>query len=252
MKENETHNDDHVSLFMPCLADIYYPAIGRATVKVLRRAGRRVSCPREQTCCGQWAYNLGRRQAAAKMALHFMRVFEGAGDIVCPSGSCVLMVRHYPELFEDPALQARARETAGRTYELTDYLVNRLGVTDLGARWDVKATIHDSCHPLRGLGLKEEPRALLSGVSGLRLVEMSDPETCCGFGGAFMGKYPALSGALAADKVDQALETGADILVLTEPGCLLNVDATLKTGNTGLRALHLAQVLARDSESGHD
>ena len=235
-----------VSLFLPCLADLFDPALGRASIKVLRKAGLDVEYPDEQTCCGQWAYNLGDPGAAENLARHFIRVFEPAAAIVSISASCVLMVKkHYPELFADrPDWKARAEAVGAKTFEIMDFLVNRMEIEDLGASCQAKATLHDSCHPLRGLGLKDEPRRLLAHVKGLELTEMADPEVCCGFGGAFMAKNPPLSQAMAEAKVNQALATGADLMVMTEPGCLLNVDSVLKNGNSRMKALHIVQVLA--------
>jgi len=248
-----TELPSQVHLFLPCLADLFYPVIGRASIKTLKRAGLKVVYPRTQTCCGQWAFNLGRHEAACAMARHFIRVFESAPAVVCPSGSCVLTVRrHYPELFrQEPFWKARAQALAARTFELTDFLVNVIGLTDLGAVLPGRAALHDSCHPLRGLGIKEEPRSLLRAVGGLELVEMADPETCCGFGGAFMARYAPLSRAMALEKIDQALATGADYLVLTEPGCLLNLDSVLKARPVNLKAVHLVQILAGNSGDGN-
>jgi len=249
-----TDQPRQIHLFLPCLADLFYPVIGRASIKVLQRAGLKVVYPREQTCCGQWAFNMGRHGAARAMARHWVRVFESAPAVACPSGSCVLTVRrHYPELFKNESdWKARAQALAARTFELTDFLVNVIGVTDLGAVFPGRAVLHDSCHPLRGLGIKEEPRSLLRAVRGLELVEMAEPETCCGFGGAFMARYAPLSRAMAMEKIDQALETGADHLVLTEPGCLLNLDSALKDRPVSLKAVHLVQVLAGRSGSKND
>jgi L-lactate dehydrogenase complex protein LldE len=235
-----------VSLFLPCLADLYYPDIGRATIRVLRQAGLSVDYPEDQTCCGQWAFNMGQPEAARRLAEHFIRVFEAAPAVVAPSGSCVLTVRnHYPELFrDDQDWLSRAQAVGAKTYEFTDFLVNIIHRTELGAVCQARATLHDSCHPLRGLNLKNEPRLLLAQVSGLDLIEMEDPEACCGFGGAFMAKFAPLSKAMVDQKIDQAEKTGADLLVMTEPGCLLNVDSALKARNSKLKAVHIAQILA--------
>ena len=240
---------EQVSLFLPCLADLFYPAVGRATIRVLKKAGLSVSYPKDQTCCGQWAFNLGHRDAARAMARHFIRVFESAPAVVCPSGSCVLTVRdHYPELFiGEPEWKARAEAVGARTFELSDFLVNVVGAVALGTVFRARATVHDSCHPLRGLGLKDEPRTLLGLVEGLELVEMAEPEVCCGFGGAFMGLYAPLSKSMAEAKIDQALETGAEVIVISEPGCLLNVASALEARGVGLKAVHLAQVLAGET-----
>jgi L-lactate dehydrogenase complex protein LldE len=240
-----------VSLFLPCIADTFYPAIGRAAIEVLKKAGFKVRYPEHQTCCGQWAVNLGRPDAARHMARHFLSVFDQAETVVSPSGSCVLTVREYPKILQDTEWSEKAEAMKGKVFELTDFLVNVAGVVDLGARLEGKATLHDSCHPLRGLGLKAEPRALLGMIEGLSVVEMPDPEVCCGFGGAFMAKYPPLSKAIADQKIDQAVSTGADWLVMTEPGCLMNVDSALKDRGLPLKAIHLAELLALGLRGDH-
>ena len=237
------------SLFLPCLADVFYPAIGLASMAVLEAAGFAVDYPQDQTCCGQWARNQGHETAARAMARHFIRVFNDAPLIVSPSGSCILTVRQYPELFEDDRRwREKARQIAGRAYELTDFLVNVAGVTDLGARLSVRAAFHDSCHPLRGLGIKEEPRLLLKQVEGLELVEM-ESEICCGFGGSFMAQYPPLSNKMAEARIRQARDAGAEMVILSEPGCLLNLDTVLNNGlapgeKPMLKAVHIAEILA--------
>ena len=242
------HLPDTIHLFMPCLADMFYPAIGRATAKVLGDAGFRVRIPKNQTCCGQWAVNIGRPDTARPLARHFLAVFGSAEAIVSPSASCVLTVRNYPNLFNDPDLKRLAERVASRTYELSEFLARQAGIDALPVEYRTRATLHDSCHPLRGLGLKDEPRRLLSMVKGLELVEMTDPEICCGFGGAFMAKHPELSSAMASQKVDQALATGAQLLIMTEPGCLLNVDTVIQERGVNLKAVHLAQVLAGEGD----
>ena len=248
-----TNHMTKVSLFLPCLADLYYPEVGRATIKVLRQAGLSVDYPQDQTCCGQWAFNMGQPEGARRLAEHFIRVFEAAPVVVAPSGSCVLTVRkHYPELFrDDPSWLARAEAVGAKTYELTDFLVNIINRIELGASYPTRATLHDSCHPLRGLNLKSEPRRLLEQVAGLELTEMEDPEACCGFGGAFMAKFAPISTAMVDLKIDQAEKTGAEILVMTEPGCLLNVDSALKARNSKLKAVHIAEVLAGKDGATH-
>jgi L-lactate dehydrogenase complex protein LldE len=235
---------DTIHLFMPCLADYFYPAIGWATAKVLRNAGFKVHIPQNQTCCGQWAVNIGRPETAVPLARHFLAVFGSAEAVVSPSASCVLTVRNYPELFDDPQLKGMAEHVAARTFDLSEFLVREMGIENIDAEYPIRATLHDSCHPLRGLGLKDEPRRLLGMVEGLELVEMADPEMCCGFGGAFMAKHPELSTAMASQKVDQALATEAQLLIMTEPGCLLNVDSVIRERGVNLRAVHLAEVLA--------
>jgi L-lactate dehydrogenase complex protein LldE len=242
-----------VALFLPCLADQFYPTIGRSATVVLRAAGLKVVYPRGQTCCGQWAVNLGHFQAARSLARHFISLFDRFDAVVAPSGSCVMTVKnHYPEILENnPALRRRAESLKERTFELTDFLVNRVQKIELGARLEITATLHDSCHPLRGLGLKEEPRRLLRAIDGLTLIEMDEPEVCCGFGGAFMAKYARLSRTMAGEKVDQALKTGAEVLVMTEPGCLLNVDSVIKARDLKIKARHVVDVLAEGMGEGH-
>ena len=239
-----TDRPDTIHLFMPCLADFFYPAIGRATARVLKNAGFNVHIPDNQTCCGQWAVNIGRPETSIPLARHFLAVFGAAEAVVSPSASCVLTVRNYPELFDEPELKRLAENVAARTFELSEFLVRKIGITNLPAEYPALATVHDSCHPLRGLGLKDEPRRLLDMVKGIELVEMANPEMCCGFGGAFMAKHPELSTAMASEKVDEALATNAQLLIMTEPGCLLNVDTVIRERGVNLKAVHLAQVLA--------
>lgn len=235
-----------VSLFLPCLADAFYPRWGQAAQKILQAAGVEVFYPPDQTCCGQWAVNTGNLKAARRLAQHFLRVFYQASAVVSLSGSCVSTVRHhYPQLFAaESRWQSRAAAVAGKIYEISEFLVSVLGHSDFNAYYPTKATLHDSCHTLRSLGIKQPPRELLAKVQGLELLEMDDPETCCGFGGAFMAQVPTLSRSMAGDKVDQALATGADLLVFTEPGCLLNVDSVIRARGLSLQAKHLVEVLA--------
>ncbi len=238
--------ENHVSLFVPCLVDVLHPEVAEAVVSVLRGRGLAVDCPGDQTCCGQPAYNAGHRREAARAARHFIEVFAGDRDIVCPSGSCVHMVRnHYPALFRgDPGWERRARTVAGRIYEFTEYLVDILGVTDLGTAFPGTVTYHDSCHLLRGIGVKDQPRALLARVRGLALVEMEESDRCCGFGGAFSVTYPEISTALLADKVDRILATGADAVVGCDISCLMNIEGMLHRRGAAVPALHIARILA--------
>lgn len=237
---------NRVSLFLPCLADMFVPRIGFDTIKILKRAGIKVDYPKGQTCCGQPAFNQGFHGAAREMARHFIRTFDWSSAVVCPSGSCVLMVReHYPELFEDePVWRKRAENLGARTFELTDFLVNEIEVIDLDSNFSGRVTVHDSCHPLRGLGLTKEPRILLNQVEGLELVEMMNPDRCCGFGGAFMARFGKLSSVLAHKKIEFALASGADTMVITEPGCLINLNSALEPLETNLKAVHITEVLA--------
>ncbi len=238
--------DKTVSLFIQCLVDTMFPQVGEAMVAVLDRLGVPVDYPAGQTCCGQPAWNSGYRREAAAAARHFIEVFEGAEAIVCPSGSCVHMVRHhYPGLFEDdPAMAAKARAVAARTYEFTQYLVDVLGVSDTKSRYTGTVTYHDSCHLSRGLGIFAQPRTLLGNVRGLQLIEMRDSDTCCGFGGTFSVNYPEISIAMADEKIENILATGADAVVGCDISCLMNIGGRLSRRGEKIKVLHIAEILA--------
>jgi L-lactate dehydrogenase complex protein LldE len=217
--------EDCATLFVQCLVDGLYPEVAEAVVEVFRRLGQEVECPTEQTCCGQPAYNTGYQKEAAKAARHFIEVFESVKVIVCPSGSCLDMVRnHYPTLLADDSdWYGRARSVGGKIFEFTEYLVDVLGVTDLGAAYNGKVTYHDSCHLSRRLGVASQPRALLKSVSGTELVELADSNRCCGFGGAFSVKYADISTAILEDKVNNIIDSGADAVVGNDISCLMNI-----------------------------
>jgi L-lactate dehydrogenase complex protein LldE len=235
-----------VTLFIQCLVDTIYPEVAQAMVQVFRRMGIAVICPTDQTCCGQPAFNSGYRQSARVAAKHFIEVFADTEQIVCPSGSCVNMVRHhYVTLFQnDSRWLQRAQNLAGRIYEFSEYLVDVLGVEDLGVRFDGKVTYHDSCHLLRGIGVQEQPRKLLTHVLGTELVEMYNSDYCCGFGGAFSVKYPDISNAMVGDKVKNIIDTGADTVVGCDMGCLMNIQGKLSRMGCDIKVMHLAQILA--------
>jgi len=235
-----------VALFPTCIVDMIYPEIAEATVTLLERAGATVVVPPGQTCCGQVAFNSGEWRDAAAVARRNLRVLRGWGDVVMPSGSCAAMIRHsYAELFrDDPALLAEARELAGRTYELTEYLVDVLGVTDLGAQFKGRVTIHDACHGLRGLGLGHQSRALLASVDGARIVEAPEHDRCCGFGGLFAVKQSAVSGAMVARKVETLCSTGADVAVTGDASCMTQINGRMSRLGVPMRVLHIAQFLA--------
>ena len=235
-----------VTLFIQCLVDGIYPEVGEALVKIFRRLGFDPACPTGQTCCGQPAFNAGYRREARVAARRFIEIFETAETIVCPSGSCVTMVRHhYPELFDgDDSWRQRARQVAAKTYELTQYLVDVLGVDDLGAHYDGKITYHDSCHLLRNLRVKDQPRRLLRNVSGVDFVEMSDSDKCCGFGGSFAVKYADISAAMVEDKVNNIIDSGADTVVGCDMGCLMNIQGMLSRKGSDIKVMHVAQILA--------
>lgn len=242
-----------VQLFVTCLVDTFYPQVGEAIVNVLSRIGISTDFPRRQTCCGQPAFNAGLRADARPMAEHIIRTFEAApGDIVAPSGSCVHMIRvNYPELFaEDPVWLARAESLARRMFEFSEYLVDKLGVTDLGARWDGTLTYHPSCHLLRGLGIDRQPRALLSAVKGAQIVELPHADECCGFGGIFSVVHPEVSKEMLLKKIENleasVPSTGcgqAPTLVVPDAGCLMHIAGGLHRMRKVQRAVHLAEVL---------
>ena len=237
----------NATLFIQCLVDGIYPEVARAMVRLLRELGIALECPPQQTCCGQPAFNAGYRREARVAARRFIRLFESAEAIVCPSGSCVTMVRrHYPELFDgDAAWHARAVGVAAKTYELTQYLVDVLGIDDLGARYNATVTYHDSCHLLRYLGVADQPRRLLRKVRGLDLVELHDSDRCCGFGGTFAFKYGEISAAMAEDKARNIIASGADTVVGCDMGCLMNIQGTLSRMGSAVKVMHIPQLLAR-------
>ena len=235
-----------VTLFVQCLIDSVFPHVGEAMVRVFERLGIELDCPADQTCCGQPAFNSGYHRAARKAARHFIQTFEAAEVIVCPSGSCTDMVRHhYAGLFQDdPAWLARAQRVAGRTYEFSQYLVDVLGVSEVGARFDGTVTYHDSCHLLRNLKVAEQPRQLIAGVAGARFVEMTDADRCCGFGGTFAVKYPDISVGMLEDKVAAIRETGAEAVVGCDMSCLMHIQGMLSRRRIPVRTMHIAELLA--------
>ncbi len=216
-------------------------------VEVLQRAGVRVDFPHDQTCCGQPTFNAGLRADARKIAEHTIRVFEAAeGDVLIPSGSCAHMLRHnYAELFEgDPAWLTRAEALAGRTYEFTEYLVDVLGVTDFGARWDGPLTYHPTCHLHRGLGIDRQPRALLANVHGAEVRELPEADDCCGFGGIFSVEQPEISAEMLKRKMKNLEATQSPTLVVCDAGCLMHIQGGLHRKGMSQRVVHIAEVLA--------
>lgn len=235
-----------VSLFVPCLVEDFHPEIGEATARVLARAGAAVDYPSGQTCCGQMAFKIGHHKDARNFARHFIEVFTDAEAVVAPSGSCVAMVRnHYPTLFEDdPAWAEKAAQIAARTFELSEYLVDHLNVTKLGASWPGTAVYHDSCQVGRALGVRAQPLALLDQVQDLRMLPLSDADICCGFGGAFSLQFPEVSERILADKAAAIKDSGADFVISAEVSCLMNISGYLSKNGSPARVVHLAQVLA--------
>ena len=236
----------NVSLMVTCLADALFPDVGVATVQLLRRLGVHVEFPRAQTCCGQPFFNSGYQADARDLARHTIRAFDNGRLVVTPSGSCAAMVKlEYPELFaEDLVWHGRAEDLARRTHELADFVVNVLGVDDVGARYECKATYHMACH-LRGLGLQTEPERLLRKVRGLQYLPLERSDECCGFGGSFSVRYPGISGAMVQDKAGFIEKTGADLVVATDAGCLMNIAGCLHRRGSQIRAVHLAEVLEK-------
>ena len=236
----------NVALFVTCLVDLMRPSVGFAAVKLLEDAGCLVSAPAVQTCCGQPAYNAGDRADARAIARQVIEAFEDFEYVVAPSGSCAAMIKtHYPGLFADePEWAARAEALAGRTHELTQFLLDVLQVDGIAAQCQGIATYHDGCSGLRELGIKEQPRALLGHVAGLALRESPKAEACCGFGGTFCVKYPEISARIVDEKVDDIAATGADTVIAGDLGCMLNIAGRLQRRGLAVKARHIAEVLA--------
>ena len=234
-----------VSVFVPCMADLFLPEIGEATFLLLRRLGLDPVYHKEQTCCGQPLFNAGHRKQAKEAAKHFIEVFGDDDVVVCPSGSCVHMVKHsYADLLaEEGQWAARAEGLAPRVFELSQYIVDELSIEDVGAAFEGKVTYHESCRLLRGLGVSEQPRKLLRSAKGAELVEMDNAKMCCGFGGEFANDYPEISEAMVEEKAASYLASGADVLVACEPGCLLNIGGYLSRNHPEKKVMHLATFL---------
>jgi L-lactate dehydrogenase complex protein LldE len=241
-----TQENKTVTLFIQCLVDSIYPEVGEAMVTVFQKLGIALKCPTDQTCCGQPAFNAGYRNEARTAARRFIKIFENEETIVCPSGSCVHMVRHYyPELFKnEPEWLARAQSVTKKTFEFSEYLVDHLGVEDLGAVYNGRITYHDSCHPLRGLGIQKQPRKLIGKVKDAEFIEMKNSDICCGFGGAFSVKYPEISTAILEDKVKNIIDSRADVVVGVDMSCLMNIQGLLSRKKSGVKVMHIAQLLA--------
>ena len=234
-----------VQLFVPCFVDQLYPDVAFNTIKVLGKAGCTVKYNAQQTCCGQPAFNAGFWGEAKDVCTKFVQDFDGADYIVSPSASCAGFVRNnYNKLFENNAFQSPAKKVANRIYELSEFLVKILNVTNLGAKFEGKATYHDSCAGLRECHIKSEPRTLLSAVEGLELIEMKDTDICCGFGGSFAVKFDTISVSMADQKIESALTTDADYLISTDMSCLMHLDGRMKHNGQSLKVVHLAEVLA--------
>jgi L-lactate dehydrogenase complex protein LldE len=233
-----------VTLFIPCFIDSLYPKVAMSIVQILERLGHEVEYPEGQTCCGQPPFNSGYWDEAREVAVRQLAVFRDAEVVVSASGSCGAMFKKfYLELFHGHAGEKDAKELAAKTYEFSEFLVAKLGVRDVGARFEGTVTFHDGCHGLRELGVKKSPRELLGHVRGLQLVEMAEVETCCGFGGTFAAKFPMISTAMGDVKCANATETGADYIVSNDSSCLMHLQGLLSRQGSKLKTIHLAEVL---------
>ncbi|AHC19853.1 MULTISPECIES: (Fe-S)-binding protein [Paenibacillus] len=233
-----------VSLFITCLSDAIYPKVGEAMARLLVRYGVQLDFPKVQTCCGQPSYNSGYWDETRVAAKTILKAFNDSDFVVSPSGSCTYMIHHYPELFKDePEWLDSARRLEQKTYEFTQFMVQVLGVTDVGASFPHTVTYHPSCHGTRLLGVKEEPMKLLGSVKGLQLVPLPFAEDCCGFGGTFAVKMPDISGAMVTEKVDHIRETEAEVLVGLDMACLMNIAGNLRYREEPVRVMHLAELL---------
>jgi L-lactate dehydrogenase complex protein LldE len=233
-----------VSLFITCMADIMTSNVGKDTVEILERFGCEVDFPDTQTCCGQPAYNSGYLENTKKTMKHMMKVFRDSEYVVGPSGSCVAMLRGYEAIFRgDPEWEEEARKLAAKTFELTQFLVDVLGIVDVGSTFKGRVTYHPSCHMTRILGVKAAPVQLLRHVDGVDLVELPHGEDCCGFGGTFAVKNSVISGQMVQEKADHVVETEAEYLVGGDMACLLNIGGRLSREGRNVKVVHLAEIL---------
>ncbi|MFD3325129.1 (Fe-S)-binding protein [Streptomyces sp. NPDC058701] len=244
------------ALFVTCVNDALYPRTGIAVVRLLERLGVTVDFPAAQSCCGQPQYNTGYRYETEPLVRRTAEAFAGYEYVVTPSGSCAAMIReHYPRIGRKAAAEGRgtaladlAADLAPRVYELTEFLVDVLGVSDVGAHFPHTVTYHPSCHGLRALGLGDRPRRLLAAVKGLDLVELPGAEECCGFGGPFAVKNPDVSAAMGTDKTAAAAATGAGVLCGADNSCLAHLEGLLRRAGSPVRVVHLAEILAATEE----
>ncbi len=241
-----------ISLFITCYNDTLFPETGKAVVRVLERLGHQVYFPRAQTWCGQMHYNTGYHKDALRLMKHFVTVFADAEVVCVPSSSCVAMIRdHYPKMAAqtgEAALQKQVHSLLGRIFELSELLVDRLGVTDVGAFYPHTVTLHPSCHSLRSLHLGDKPKRLLAGVRGLTSIDLPESEQCCGFGGTFAIKNAEVSAAMLSEKLHCVLSTGAEICTAVDNSCLMHIGGALSRQRTGVKVLHLAEILASNEK----
>ena len=238
----------HIDLFLTCVNDALFPGTGQATVRLLERLGHTVNFNPCQTCCGQMHLNTGYAGDALALARKFVRDFADSEVVVTPSGSCAAMVRElYPEAAKwagDEELLRDVEKLAPRVFELSEFLVNRLGVTDVGAYYPHRVTYHPTCHAMRSLRVGDAPLKLLRGVRGMTLIELEGANECCGFGGTFAVKNPDVSAAMLADKVRHVMDTGAEACTAGDNSCLLHIGGGLHRLRSGTRTVHLAEILA--------
>lgn len=233
-----------VSMFITCVSDAVYPNVGEAMLRLLARYGVQLEFPEIQTCCGQPAFNSGYWDEARKTALTILQAFEDSDFVIAPSGSCIGMLHHYSKLFEDdPVNLVKAKDLQRKAYEFSQFVVQVLGITDLGAVFPHKVTYHPSCHGSRILGIREEPMLLMQNVKGMELVPLPFAEDCCGFGGTFAIKMAEISGAMVTEKSNHVLETEAEILTGLDMGCLMNIAGNLRYREQRVRVMHLAELL---------
>jgi len=234
-----------VDIFVPCFIDQVYPQVAESMVKVLEKLGCGVNYNPEQTCCGQPAFNAGYWAEAKEVGEKFIREFQNDRYIVCPSASCAGFVKNYfPELFHNSSLHNEFKQVQKNMFEFTDFLVNVLKITNLGATLNGIGTYHDSCAALREYKIKSEPRVLLEKVKGLEMREMNDTDTCCGFGGSFTVKFESISVGMGKEKIDNAVKTGANYLISTDTSCLMHMEGYIKKEKIDLKVMHIAEVLA--------
>jgi L-lactate dehydrogenase complex protein LldE len=241
-----------IALFIACYNDALFPEVGQAVVRLLRRLGHEVEFPGEQTCCGQLHFNSGYQDACIPLVGRFADVFAGFDAVVTPSGSCASMVRRYHPVVAgldavarvDPTLPQRVAEVGPHVYELSEFLVDVLGVVDVGARFPHTVAFHPTCHSTRLLGVGDRPTRLLAAVEGVTVVDLPRSAACCGFGGTFAVKNADTSVAMGIDKVDDVLASGADVLTAGDTSCLMHIGGLLSRRGSGVRVMHLAEILA--------
>jgi len=246
-------NKQNVQLFVTCLVDAFYPDVGMSVVDILEEQGLTVEFPFDQTCCGQPAFNGGFWEDARAMARHTLDVLSATtGPIVIPSGSCAdMIVNHYAKLLAgDTRYTAKIENVTSRTYEFTQFLVDKLGVTDTGTAYNGRVTYHSSCHGLRGLGIERQPKSLLSNIDEATLVDLPGEKSCCGFGGLFAVKMSHISGAMLADKLDNIESTVADVVVGPDVSCLMHIAGGLQKRGSRVQVKHVAEILRRQKDEG--